>query len=127
MAIAHFTLATRDVERSRRFFEQVFGWEPIHRPDNIDRQAAWLRITPEQQVHLVHVEDFEASPFDQEFGRHIALFHRASDLPALKERLTAAGAELIAAQRPTPFERFFFRDPNGYVFEIIDQDHFVPE
>ena len=26
---------------------------------------------------------------------------------------------LIAPERPTPFERFFFRDPNGYVFEVV--------
>ena len=25
--------------------------------------------------------------------------------------------------RPTPFQRFFFREPiNGYVFEVVDQD-----
>ena len=32
-------------------------------------------------------------------------------------------AELFDSLRPTPFERFFFREPvNGYVFEIIDAD-----
>jgi hypothetical protein len=39
----------------------------------------------------------------------------------LKERLVAAGADLIEARRATPFERFFFREPiNGYVFEVVD-------
>jgi hypothetical protein len=29
---------------------------------------------------------------------------------------------LFEPLRPTPFERFFFREPvNGYVFEVIDQ------
>jgi len=32
------------------------------------------------------------------------------------------GAELSEPLRPTPFERFFFREPvNGYVFEVIDR------
>ena len=27
--------------------------------------------------------------------------------------------ELITPVRPTPFERFFFRCPDGYVFEVV--------
>jgi len=127
MAFAHFTLATPDVERSSRFFEQVFSWQPIHRPENIDREAVWLEIAPGQQVHLVHVPDYAASPFDREFGRHIALFHPGDDFTQLRQRLIEAGAELIEPQRPTPFARFFFRDPNGYVFEVIDRDGYVAE
>ena len=34
--------------------------------------------------------------------------------------LAKRGAELIDPIRETPFERFFFRDPNGYVFEVVD-------
>lgn len=41
--------------------------------------------------------------------------------------LADAGAELITAKRPTPFERFFFREPNGYVFEVIDRDGYEAE
>ena len=37
--------------------------------------------------------------------------------------LLEPGAVLIDPIRPTPFERFFFREPvNGYIFEMIDQD-----
>ena len=43
------------------------------------------------------------------------------DLDVLKARLSDEGAVLIDPSRPTPFERFFFREPvNGYVFEVID-------
>ena len=66
------------------------------------------------------------SPFEREYGRHIALSIPRADFAALKERLRQHGAEVIAADRPTPFERFFFRDPNGYVFEVIDLDR-APE
>ena len=40
--------------------------------------------------------------------------------PALKDRLTERGAELIDPIRETPFERFFLRDINGYIFEVVD-------
>lgn len=36
---AHLTLATRDVEKSARFFELTLGWQPIRRPGNLDRDA----------------------------------------------------------------------------------------
>jgi catechol 2,3-dioxygenase-like lactoylglutathione lyase family enzyme len=127
MTIAHITLATRDVERTSQFFETTFGWRPIHRPGNIKAAAGWLEITPGQQLHLLHVEDFEPSPFEAEFGRHVALFHDHADFDALKTRLAAAGAQLIEPGRETPFARFFFREPNGYMFEVIDQDDYVSE
>jgi catechol 2,3-dioxygenase-like lactoylglutathione lyase family enzyme len=119
MTIAHFTLATRDVRRTSRFFADALGWRPLDRPNNIPMPAAWLEIAPGQEIHLVEVPDFTPSPFEQEFGRHIALTYPRDGFAALKERLRRHGAELIAPARETPFERFFFRDPNGYVFEVI--------
>ena len=33
------------------------------------------------------------------------------------------GVVVINRKRETPFERFFFRDPNGYVFEVVEARH----
>ncbi len=120
MSIAHFTLATRDVIATRDFFAETLGWEPITRPDNVEVDAAWLRITPRQELHLLRVPDFEPSDFEREFGRHFAVEYPVDGFPSLKERLTERGAELIDPIRETPFERFFFRDINGYIFEVVD-------
>mgnify|MGYP003725802265 FL=1 len=126
MSFAHLTLATRDVIVTRDFFAWTLGWEPIERPGNIDVEAAWLRIAPGQELHLLRVPDFEPSGFEQEFGRHFAVEYPADGFAGLKERLAKRGAELIDPIRETPFERFFFRDPNGYIFEVVDADH-APE
>jgi catechol 2,3-dioxygenase-like lactoylglutathione lyase family enzyme len=123
MPFAHLTLATRDVRRSAAFFSAALGWRPVVKPGNIGRLAAWLEIATGQELHLVEVADFAPSPFEQEFGRHVALAFPLSDFAGLKSRLEAHGAELIAPQRPTPFSRFFFRDPDGYVFEVVEADH----
>ena len=117
--IAHVTLATRDVGQASRFFERTLGWSPIDRPGNIDQPAAWLRINADQEVHLIEVDDFEISAFEREFGRHVAVTFPVKEFASLKERLAENDAELIAPERATPFERFFFRDPNGYVFEVV--------
>ena len=126
MALAHITLATRDVRRSSAFYEEALGWRPIRRPGNIDRPAAWLEIAPGQELHLVEVADFEPSPFESEFGRHVALAVPSGEFAALRRRLPEHGAVLIEPQRETPFARFFFRDPNGYVFEVIEAKHAEP-
>jgi catechol 2,3-dioxygenase-like lactoylglutathione lyase family enzyme len=122
MPLAHITLATRDVRASEVFFAATLGWQPIDRPNNIGRPAAWLAIAPGQELHLVEVADFAPSPFESEFGRHVALTVPRAELSALKQRLRQHGAELIEPGRDTPFLRFFFRDPNGYVFEVIEAE-----
>jgi catechol 2,3-dioxygenase-like lactoylglutathione lyase family enzyme len=124
--IAHVTLATRDVRRSAIFFQEALGWQPVARPGNITPSAAWLAIAPGLELHLIEEPEFYPSPFEQEFGRHIAVICARAQFPFLKERLRAQGATLIEPLRETPFERFFFRDPNGYVFEVVEEDHDEP-
>jgi len=125
MSFAHLTLATRDVRGAVEFFSTALGWRPIDRPNNIGRPAAWLEIAPGEELHLIEVQDFAPSPFEQEFGRHMAVAFPQRQFAELRRRLTELGAELIEPLRPTPFERFFFRDPNGYVFEIVASERTV--
>jgi catechol 2,3-dioxygenase-like lactoylglutathione lyase family enzyme len=122
MSFAHLTLATRDVEKSCEFFEETLGWQPIRRPGNIGQDAAWLSMAAGQELHLLRVDDFEPSPFEQEFGRHLAIEFPLSEFAGLKQRLTNAGAKLVSPIRETPFERFFFLDPNGYMFEVVSAE-----
>ena len=122
MSIAHVTFATRDVIATRDFFAQTLGWEPIDRPGNIEAAGAWLRIAPGQELHLLHVANFEPSSYEREFGRHVAVEYPRAEFAALQERLAEHGAEIIQPKRETPFERFFFREPNGYVIEVVDAD-----
>lgn len=121
MALAHFTLATRDVETTAKFIERTLGYRRNPVPADSPVAVAWFDIGNGQEMHLLEVPGFEMSAFEAEFGRHVALRHPASDYAALKRRLLEAGATLIDPIRPTPFARFFFREPvNGYVFEIVE-------
>ena len=122
MSLAHLTLPTLAVERTARFLEQTLGYTRDPAPANSPMEAVWLSIGGGQQMHIVHVEGFEASRFEGEFGRHIAIFRPAREIGALKERLLAVGAHVMQPLRPSAQERFFFREPvNGYVFEVIAQ------
>ena len=123
--IAHITLPVRDVNRAVEFFEATLRWTNIQRPSNVPVPTKWLSIGPGQELHLVEVENFEPSPYDREFGRHIAVEQPVEEFDALKKRLTSHGATLIDPLRPTPFLRFFFQDPNGHVFEVVAREREV--
>ena len=122
MSLAHLTLPSRHVERTAVFFEETLGYTRDPLPSNVVGDTVWLNIGRGQQMHVLHVEGFDVSPFEQEFGRHVAVYYPLAGFDELKQRLVQHGAELIEPLRTTPFERFFFREPvNGYVFEVIDQ------
>ena len=120
---AHLTLPTQRVEETTRFIEQTLGYRRKPVPANSPVDARWLDIGQGQELHVFFVEGFTVSPFENEFGRHVALFHSRDDFPAVRRRITDAGGELVEPLRPTPFERLFFREPvNGYLFEVIDRE-----
>ncbi len=120
MSLAHLTLPTRDVERTAAFFERTFGYTRGAAPGNSPMQTLWLDIGGGQQLHVLRVEGFEVSPFEHEFGRHVAVYYPEAGFPTLKARLLAEGAEIMAPERATSYARFFLREPvNGYVFEVI--------
>jgi catechol 2,3-dioxygenase-like lactoylglutathione lyase family enzyme len=123
MSLAHLTLATRDVEKTASFFEATLGYHRDPIPANVVDPAVWLNVGNGQQIHLIHVDGFEVSPFEREFGRHVAVFFPRARFPWLKQAIVERGGAIIEPLRDTPFERLFFREPvNGYVFEVIDQD-----
>jgi predicted enzyme related to lactoylglutathione lyase len=120
---AHLTLPTQHVEETTRFLETTLGYSRKPVPDNSPVDARWLDIGHGQELHVFFVEGFVVSPFEAEFGRHVALFHPVDDFAALRQRVIEAGGTLVEALRSTPFERLFFREPvNGYLFELIDNE-----
>jgi hypothetical protein len=120
MSFAHLTLPTRDVTRTAALLEHAFAYGRKPVPDNSPVEVVWFDVGHGQEIHVMYVDGFDVSPFEDEFGRHVAVCYPLAGFPALKERLVAAGATFIEPLRTTPFERFFFREPvNGYVFEVI--------
>lgn len=119
MPIHHFTLATRDLETSSRFYQAVFDWQIVERPGNIPMGGVWLSIPGGQQLHLTEVPDFQPSKFEDEFGRHVALCVTDAELDEVRARLIKQGAEIIPPKRDTPHRRFFFQDPDGYILEVM--------
>jgi len=120
LSLAHLTLPTKDVEATARFLQQTLGFSRDPAPANSPVETVWLATGDGRQLHIVFVADFAVSPFEGEFGRHIAISFSAQETTALRECLAAAGAQVMDPLRPSAQQRFFFREPvNGYVFEVI--------
>ena len=118
---AHLTLPTQRVEETTRFLEITLGYKRKPVPPNTPVETCWLDIGNGQELHVFFVESFVTSPFETEFGRHVALFHPPEDFAALDRRVKDAGGEMVESLRETPYKRMFFREPiNGYLFEVID-------
>ena len=121
MTFAHLTLPSREVARTATFLEETLGYTRDEVPANVPDETVWLNVGRGQQIHIFYVEGFEVSPFEEEFGRHVAVFYPLAGFDDLKARLVERGAVIVEPLRATPFERFFFREPiNGYFFEVID-------
>ena len=94
MSLAHMTFPTREVEKTAAFLESTLGYTRDPLPANVPDETVWLNIGRGQQLHVFYVEGFETSPFEREFGRHLAVFYPLVQFAALKERLRAS-SELI--------------------------------
>lgn len=122
MSFAHLTLPTRHVLRTVTFLEAVFGWTQNPVPTNIPVETVWLDIGRGQEIHVFFVKDFSVSPFEAEFGRHIAVFRPLAELDRLEARVRDLGGTIVPEERTAPYRRFFFREPvNGYFWEVIDE------
>jgi catechol 2,3-dioxygenase-like lactoylglutathione lyase family enzyme len=100
MSLAHLTLPTQEVEKTAAFFERTLGYTRLPVPKNSPVELVWLDLGRGQEMHVFFVEGFRVSPFEDEFGRHVAVFFPLSEFTALKARLGAAGAVLFDPIRP---------------------------
>ena len=110
----HFTIRTRDLEGTRRFYAEILGFEVGPRPD-FPFPGLWLYRGEAPLVHVVGVES-DAAP---DTGRldHVAFM--GSDITAMRRRFEEAGVAFQERVVPTlGLAQLFVRDPNGIKIEL---------
>ena len=112
--MAHIALAVSNQERSRRFYETYFGFDPA---SAFVAEDGVLLIEGPDDVLLALGETDEAIrlPSFLHFG-----FRAAADpaeVRAFKERLTGAGVEISEFWDEPDYVSVKVRDPDGYVVE----------
>ena len=105
---------------SAAFFAETLGWRPIERPGNVPSAAAWLEVGGGQELHLLEVLRLPAIRLRGGIRTAYRRLLPLEGFDELKDRLASHGAELIEPSERTAFDRFFFRDPSGYFFEVVE-------
>jgi catechol 2,3-dioxygenase-like lactoylglutathione lyase family enzyme len=113
--VAHIALAVRDQERSRRFYERYFEFDPLTARVAED---GVLLIEGAGGVLLALAETDQPIrlPTFLHFG------FRAADSPAevraFRDRLAADGVEIVERSDEPGYVSVKCRDPDGYVIEF---------
>lgn len=117
LALHHASVLVQDLDRSKRFYEDVLGLLPA--PDRPSKafDGIWYDVGP-GQIHLIVAEAAGEGSVPGAYPgrqRHIAL--KVGNLDALKDRLAKAGVATTASQSGRPV--VFCRDPDGNILELM--------
>lgn len=113
----HFliTVPTGEKENAVRFYEEVIGLASV--PGNHPNNACWFKIG-----------DIELHIREEDETTHLSNRHAAFTVKNLEEaklHLQKAGLELSYAAKIENRDRFFFRDPWGNRFELIELNSYA--
>jgi len=100
-----------DVEASRAFYREVLGLDEGNGLDWIAFYSA--PGAPELQISVMEL--------DRTAGVHPDVSIEADDVEVLYEKAVAAGCEIVhpLTDEPWGVRRFFVRDPNGAVINVM--------
>jgi len=118
----HVTLVVKDLERSRKFYVDVLGMEPMDRP-NFSFAGSWFQAGT-TQIHLIleHAESGPAGLQDphgaSSRSQHFAF--EVADSRQAAQWLTEAGVPILSGPkaRPDGAVQTFVQDPDGHVVEL---------
>jgi catechol 2,3-dioxygenase-like lactoylglutathione lyase family enzyme len=111
--INHVVLHVTDVERSRRFYMEVLGFEDRNLSVGPSMKASFLRCG------VQGVDLFEVANGDVHGGKemnHMALNVAAADLDEIVAELSQIGVE---TSDRTPRNTVFISDPDGHRIEML--------
>ena len=125
----HYTIRTKDLESTRRFYTEVMGLEIGPRP-NFSFPGAWLYQGRNAVVHVIGIDPSDASGLQDYLGDkgsdsqpgtgpidHVAFV--GSDLGAMRERFQSARVPFRERTVPTlNLHQVFLEDPNGVTIEL---------
>jgi catechol 2,3-dioxygenase-like lactoylglutathione lyase family enzyme len=117
--ILHFTIGVSDLERSRRFYEDVVGCTYWRQNDS----TVFMKCGDDYFV--LSRSGYHTPPNkDKDTLIHHAFFVDAADFDAAVAHVEASGVEVLlyedTGHRSFPGRHLYFHDPDGNAIEFID-------
>lgn len=113
----HIGLYVGNLDRSRKFYMDVFGFPEHHRFRVGEAQIAVLE-TGEGLLELIQRP---GSPAEPPKGNRIHVAFQVNDYAAMERRLEGMGLELRKMTRDNGSHIAFFKDPDGHDVEIMEK------
>jgi catechol 2,3-dioxygenase-like lactoylglutathione lyase family enzyme len=111
--IGETNIICTDLERSLRFYRDLLGFEALE-PEG----PAWHLACDGRKFLLLGVAGRSREPTPYCEVAEFSLDLLVDDLREAKRRFEAAGVQFVSEFEPSA-DRFFIRDPDGLVLEII--------
>ncbi len=126
--ISIITLGVSDLERSVAFYRDGLGLPQREGPDGIaffETRGTWLALYPREKL----AEDATVTSEGQGF-RGFTLAHNVASKDAADatlEQAVAAGARLVKPAQEVFWGGYsgYFEDPDGFLWEVAYNPHFV--
>ena len=122
MRLEHVNITVNDIEESRRFYTELFGFETRWEGAATGREGPVKAVhlgTGDTYLSLFEAEEDARAPADYSVAglNHFGL--QVEDLAPYRERLAAMGVNLHLDEHYEPGERIYFYDPSGVEIELI--------
>ncbi|MBC7807682.1 MAG: VOC family protein [Akkermansiaceae bacterium] len=112
----HIAIHVRDLAESKRFYGETLGLPLLPRPD-FGFDGAWYALGT-QELHLIIDTEHRDDP---RHSVHLALL--VGDAVAAHTELERRGVSIVSKPNPRPdgAVQVFFRDPDGYLIEMVSR------
>ncbi len=142
-AIDHYAVTVRDLDETRKFYEDILGFEVIDRQDNntLPYYAELIGL-PDAKFNIINMkgygivieflEYFSPGKIEMDTQANITgsahLAFRVKDVFKLYEEWGKKGVNLCAKRavcieegRHKGICAFYFKDPNGFILEVVSR------
>ena len=128
LLLHHVSYPVRDVERSTKFYQSIFGLSLLPRPDfGVD--GVWLECG-DRQIHLVENPEFGTFRLDKNIDfADVHFAFRTDDFEAMVEKLASHGFNetlpkddpksiLVLREGLAGFPQLYLLDPDRHTIEV---------